>query len=180
MRTAQFGLSLFALPILLATGCGKPTAQIQETQDRIELTERDKAKVEEQFLERDLVTMELVRLNRPQLAAKIKHHVEMLQYPGWEYNHAQLLIFGKSAVPFLINALDRTEFSSSGMRPRFGAEQRVEQPFQTLGDVAHYVLMDLVLHATRYRADIRTERGELPVRDRKDWLQWYRRYGKSL
>ena len=52
--------------------------------------------------------------------------------------------------------------------------------FHTLGDVAHYVLRDLVLHATDYDANLETERGALPPRDRKEWLRWYGRYQNSL
>ena len=161
-------------------GCGPvetTVTRIQSSSVFDELTPRTRAIVEEAFTRRDLVTMEWIKLNDPKLGAYIEHQVEMLKEIDWPAAYERLRELGLEAIPYLIDALDATESTAAEFRPRHGPSQYVEQPTGTHGELAWYVLTDIIIHASNWKPP---PSAMLPARDKAVWKKWYEEHGKSL
>ena len=143
-----------------------------------QLSDEDAAAVQDPFTERDLRTIEVVQMTNPELHDYISFHIDRLRSIGWPYHHQRLREVGLDAMPYLIAKLDSDADTASEFRGRHGPNQNTEQPFREHGELAWYVLKDLVDHFS----DMRMLKPGVtaPNRDKVVWQAWYKRHGRRL
>ena len=161
-------------------GCGPvetTVAPIPSSTVYDELTPASRVIVEEAFTRRELVTMEQIKKDDQELDAYIKFQVDMLKEIDWPAAYERLRELGLEAIPYLIDTLDATEPTAAEFRPRHGPSQYVEQPTGTHGELAWFVLTDIITHASNWKPPATIT---LPERDKAAWTKWYEEHGKSL
>jgi hypothetical protein len=87
---------------------------------------------------------------------------------NWQHARDVLIALGKDSVPPLIDLVGNDAPSAASFSPA-PPETRVK----TLGEVAHDVLLEILVYRSNYR-------GELPARSPEAWKRWWAANGAGL
>ena len=72
------------------------------------------------------------------------------------------------------NRGDDDSETASEYHGRAGPDGNTEHPYREKGEIAWYVLRDLIDHFSDYRGD------QLPERDKEAWQNWFEAHGREL
>lgn len=102
--------------------------------------------------------------------AQIRTAVRRLATPGWRDAHAELVGFGKMAVPYLIEAMGTDDPSAPVAAYNLGGHTKSDtgraRRQRTVAEVCTETLTEIVQNHTNYK-------GEVPTVDQRAWQTWW-------
>ncbi len=174
MRSIMFRGALVAFLVPALVGCAAQLrSESEEAMEQTELAAGDYRLTKTRFFRIRRPRSRYARLSPADREELLRHLIEVLKTPMWREARFTLIGIGKDSIPLLIEALNREDETADELRPRPGPRYESERVFNKLGDVAWYVLKDMIANYSNYR---RT--GGLPERHQQDlWRRWWKRHG---
>jgi len=119
------------------------------------------------------------------LAAKIELEnsihsaIRRLGTSGWREARAELIVFGKDAVPFLIEAMTNVDEEGKALQANYQlaghskADTGRATRNRTRGEICSELLTEIITAHTSYK-------GDLPTLDQQDWQTWWVANGDKI
>jgi len=109
--------------------------------------------------------------------ARIRQAIRRLSTSGWRDAHAELVTFGKMAVPYLIEAMGSEDPSAPTVAYNLGGHSKADtgraRRQRTMAEVCTETLTEIITNHTNYK-------GEVPTVEQRAWQTWWAANGETV